>query len=124
MSQDDAYRGSVQSRFLAARDAPLYDLHKKPFVLVAINMNFDYVKSFEMNTRPAYERLLLDCLKGDLTLFARADEVEAMWDVVDPIIGRWESVPAKDFPNYTAGSEGPKEASELIKADGRAWRRI
>ena len=124
MGQDDAYRGSVESRLLAACDAPLYDLHKKPFVLVAINMNFDYVKSFEMSTRPAYERLLLDCLKGDLTLFARADEVEAMWEVVDPIIARWAKTPAEDFPNYGAGSEGPKEASELIKADGRVWRRI
>ena len=87
-------------------------------------MNFDYVKSFEMSTRPAYERLLLDCLKGDLTLFARPDEVEAMWEVVDPIIGRWESVPAEDFPNYTAGSEGPGASAELMRADGRAWRRI
>ena len=59
-----------------------------------------------------------------MTLFARADEVEAMWEVVDPIIGRWESVPAEDFPNYGAGSEGPKEANELVKADGRVWRRI
>ena len=91
---------------------------------MAINMNFDYVKSFEMNTRPAYERLLLDCLKGDLTLFARADEVEAMWEVVDPIIARWAETPAEDFPNYTAGSEGAKESSDLIKADGRAWRGI
>lgn len=90
----------------------------------AISMNFDYVKSFEMDRRPAYERLLLDCLKGDLTLFARADEVEAMWDVVDPIIARWAKTPAEDFPNYRAGSEGPKEASELIKADGRTWRVI
>jgi glucose-6-phosphate 1-dehydrogenase len=91
---------------------------------LAINMNFDYVKSFEMSTRPAYERLLLDCLKGDLTLFARADEVEAMWEVVDPIIGRWQSVPAEDFPNYTAGSDGPAASAELMKADGRAWRAI
>ena len=90
----------------------------------AINMNFDYAKSFETKTRPAYERLLLDCLKGDLTLFARADGVEATWEVVDPIIRRWEKVPAKDFPNYEPGSDGPKESAELLKADGRAWRTI
>lgn len=90
----------------------------------AINMNFDYAKSFEMRTRPPYERLLLDCLKGDLTLFARSDGVEAMWEVVDPIIRRWESLPAKDFPNYAAGSDGPAESADLLEADGRAWRSI
>jgi len=87
-------------------------------------MNFDYVKSFEISTRPAYERLLLDCLKGDLTLFARADEVEAMWEVVDPIIARWAKTPAEDFPNYGAGSEGPGASAELMRADGRVWRVI
>lgn len=88
----------------------------------AINMNFDYAKSFDVKTRPAYERLLLDCLKGDLTLFARSDEVEAMWDVVDPIVRRWEERPAGGFPNYEAGSEGPRESTELLEADGRRWR--
>ncbi|MBN2270524.1 MAG: glucose-6-phosphate dehydrogenase [Sedimentisphaerales bacterium] len=90
----------------------------------AINMNFDYAKSFEVKSRPAYERLLLDCLKGDLTLFARSDEVEAMWDVVDPVVSRWESAPARDFPNYDAGSDGPKESAALMDAGGRKWRRI
>jgi len=90
----------------------------------AINMNFDYAKSFEMRTRPAYERLLLDCFKGDLSLFARSDGVEAMWEVVDPIISRWESMPAKDFPNYDAGSAGPAESADLMEADGRVWRSI
>jgi len=91
---------------------------------LAVNLNFDYAKSFEMKTRPAYERLLLDCLKGDLTLFARSDEVEAMWEVVDPIMRRWESLPAKDFPNYEAGSAGPKASADLMKAGERAWRSI
>jgi glucose-6-phosphate 1-dehydrogenase len=91
---------------------------------LAINMSFDYAKSFEVKTRPAYERLILDCLRGDLTLFARADEVEAMWDVVDPIIERWESKPAKEFPNYKAGSDGPEASAELLRADGRQWRAI
>lgn len=90
----------------------------------AINMDFDYVESFETKTRPAYERLLLDCLKGDLTLFARADGVEAMWEIVDPIIRRWDSMPAEDFPDYEGGSDGPKESAELLKRDGRRWREI
>ena len=90
----------------------------------AINMDFDYAGSFETKTRPPYERLLLDCLKGDLTLFARADEVEAMWEVVDPIVERWANVSAKDFPNYEAGSEGPEVSAELLRVDGRTWRTI
>jgi len=90
----------------------------------AIKMDFDYAESFEMKTRPAYERLILDCLKGDLTLFARSDGVEAMWEVVDPIISRWESEGAGEIPKYEAGSDGPGESAELLKADGRQWRRI
>jgi len=89
-----------------------------------VNMDFDYAESFEIKTRPAYDRLILDCLKGDQTLFARADAVEAMWEVVDPIIERWQGVPATDFPNYRAGSEGPAAAAKLLEADGRAWRKI
>jgi glucose-6-phosphate 1-dehydrogenase len=89
-----------------------------------INMDFNYAESFEIKTRPAYERLLLDSLKGDLTLFARADGVEAMWNVVDPIIARWESIPSKDFPNYEAGSWGPKESDELLEREGRSWKNI
>ncbi|MBN2138354.1 MAG: glucose-6-phosphate dehydrogenase [Sedimentisphaerales bacterium] len=90
----------------------------------AITMDFDYGESFDVRTRPAYERLLLDCLKGDLTLFARADATEAMWDVVGPIISRWDETAAKDFPNYAAGSEGPAASNRLLESDGRAWRPI
>jgi len=61
-------------------------------------------------------------MKGDLTIFARQDGIEAMWAVVDPIIERWESIPAINFPNYSAGSWGPKDADELIKRDGRIWQ--
>lgn len=68
----------------------------------------------------AYERLLLDALHGDPTFFARADEVEAAWEIVEPVIQRWEET-APDFPNYAAGSSGPAAADELLARDGRRW---
>lgn len=87
-----------------------------------VTMDFNYEDSFDIGRHHAYERLLIDCLKGDLTLFARQDGVEAMWAVVDPIISQWEGRAATDFPNYSAGSWGPKEADELIEQEGRTWR--
>ncbi|MFQ5452602.1 MAG: glucose-6-phosphate dehydrogenase [Candidatus Zixiibacteriota bacterium] len=90
----------------------------------AANMEFNYERSFGIKKHPAYERLIGDCIKGDLTLFARQDGVEAMWSVVDPIISRWEKNIAKGFPNYAAGTWGPKEAQRLIVTDGRRWRDI
>ena len=87
-----------------------------------VTMDFNYETSFHVGHHHAYERLLIDCLKGDLTLFARQDGVEAMWSVVDPIIQRWEAVPAPDFPNYQGGSWGPREAKELLEKEGRIWR--
>jgi len=91
----------------------------KPY---AVNMEFNYEKSFSIKKHPAYERLIGDCIRGDLTLFARQDGVEAMWSVVDPIISRWEKNTKKDFPNYSAGSWGPKEAEMLMEKEGRKWR--
>jgi glucose-6-phosphate 1-dehydrogenase len=86
-----------------------------------VNMGFNYEKSFKIKPRSPYEVLLIDCLKGDLTLFAREDNIEAMWSVVDPIIDYWSRNPAKDFPNYASGSWGPAKADELIKKEGRTW---
>jgi len=87
-----------------------------------VTMDFNYEKTFHVEQNPAYDRLLIDCIKGDLTLFARQDGVEAMWSVVDPIIARWERKEARNFPNYRAGSWGPAAAARLIEADGRQWR--
>jgi glucose-6-phosphate 1-dehydrogenase len=61
---------------------------------------------------------------GDQTLYQRADMVEAGWSVVDPILDVWKALPVRNFPNYAAGSWGPKEADDIITRDGRAWRRI
>lgn len=92
--------------------------------LYPVNMDFNYESDFpgDVHFPLPYERLLLDCMKGDQTLFARQDEIEAMWAVVDPIIKRWEEVPAAEFPNYTAGTRGPERADELIISEGRQWR--
>jgi glucose-6-phosphate 1-dehydrogenase len=76
------------------------------------------------DTPSAYERLLLDALQGDPTFFARADEVEAAWEIVAPVLEHWESTKPEDFPNYPAGSEGPEAADQLLKPDGRAWHRL
>jgi len=86
-----------------------------------VNMDFRYREAFPQEHYSAYERLLIDCVKGDLTLFVREDMVEAEWGVVDPIIQRWAGISPGDFPNYEAGSWGPQAADSLIKQDGRRW---
>ncbi len=92
--------------------------------LYPVNMSFNYGSDFpgDVHFPLPYERLLLDCMKGDQTLFARQDEIEAMWAVVDPIIKRWEEIPAVEFPNYAAGAWGPEKADELIRGEGRQWQ--
>jgi glucose-6-phosphate 1-dehydrogenase len=97
---------------------------KNPFSenqISAVNMEFCYRGAFPQSHYSAYERLLIDCMKGDLTLFVREDMVDAMWEVVDPIIERWEGLPPGDFPNYEAGSWGPAAADRLIEEDGHSW---
>jgi glucose-6-phosphate 1-dehydrogenase len=87
----------------------------------AVDMDFDYEDYFGDVPSTGYERLLHDCMLGDATLFQRADQVEAGWKVVEPIQTAWASKPPADFPNYAAGSWGPKAADELLERDGRAW---
>jgi glucose-6-phosphate 1-dehydrogenase len=86
-----------------------------------VNLTFNYESFTDTQQRPAYERLLLDCIKGNPMLFARQDGVEAMWGIVDPIIRRWETALDKDCFSYPAGSWGPKEADDLIAKDKRKW---
>ena len=91
--------------------------------LYPVNMDFIYERDIKgIHFALPYERLLLDCMKGDQTLFARQDGIEAMWAVVDPIIKRWEENPTREFPNYSAGTWGPEKANDLLKKDGRQWR--
>jgi glucose-6-phosphate 1-dehydrogenase len=86
-----------------------------------VNIDFRYKDVFEEKPRPAYGRLLADCMRGDLTLFVRQDGVEAMWEVVDPLVRSWEEVEATGFPNYSAGSWGPAASDLLLERDGRHW---
>ena len=88
------------------------------------NMDFLYGASFAVQTPSAYETLLTDALRGDNTLFTRADEVEAAWSIVDDIAAGWHEAPAPEFPSYEAGSWGSQEAVDLIESDGRRWRRL
>jgi len=89
-----------------------------------VNMDFDYCTYFGAEHSTGYERLLRDCMAGDPTLFQRADMVEAGWSVIQPVIDVWHALPARGFPNYSAGSWGPVEAEELLEREGRAWRPI
>ena len=87
----------------------------------AVDMDFDYEDYFGDVPSTGYERLLHDCMMGDATLFQRADQVEAGWAVVAPIQEAWANSPPTAFPNYEAGTWGPKEADDLLVKDGRAW---
>jgi glucose-6-phosphate 1-dehydrogenase len=94
-----------------------------PIVKVgAVDMDFDYVDHFGKQMSTGYERLLFDCMIGDATLFQRADMVEASWKAVTPILDVWNAIPARDFPNYDAGSWGPTGSDELLERDGRRWK--
>ena len=90
----------------------------------AVDMDFDYCDYFGEQMATGYERLLYDCMIGDATLFQRADMVEAAWGIVTPILDVWGAIPARDFPNYEAGSWGPKEGEDLLAKDGRQWKNI
>src|SRR3954469_22212282 len=85
------------------------------------SMDFSYDRTFREESPEAYERLLLDALLGDPTLFIRSDEVEQCWRIVDPIIERWAE-DAGPIPTYEAASWGPTEADRLIGRSGRKWR--
>ncbi len=90
--------------------------------LANASMDFAYEKFFGKALNTGYETLLYDCMIGDATLFQRADNVEAGWRVVQPILETWADNPPKDFPNYAAGSYGPQAAENLLERDGHSWR--
>jgi glucose-6-phosphate 1-dehydrogenase len=89
--------------------------------LSPVDMHFTYQEAFQMPSPDAYETLLLDVMIGDATLFMRADQVEAAWSVVTPILEGWKAVKSSDFPNYSSGTWGPEAAEALIARDGRKW---
>ena len=107
----------IRLRFNAKRPGP-------SMTLESVAMNFQYKDYFKQAPAVGYETLIYDCLIGDATLFQRADQVEAAWALVEPVLEGWANTTPRHFPNYAAGSEGPSAANDLLARDGRSWRRI
>jgi len=105
---------SILLRFQAKEPGP--DMRLSP-----VEMRFCYREAFKVSPPEAYETLLLDVIRKDATLFMRADQIEAAWSIVTPIIEAWETTKPTDFPNYQAGTWGPESAETLIAQDGRSW---
>jgi glucose-6-phosphate 1-dehydrogenase len=89
-----------------------------------VDMDFCNADYFEGTPATGYETLLYDCMNGDAGLFQRGDNAEAAWSVVSPILDLWSALPPREFPNYAAGTWGPETAGELMRRDGRRWRRL
>ena len=107
----------IRLRFNAKRPGPA-------MALESVAMDFKYKDYFRQAPAVGYETLIYDCLIGDATLFQRADQVEAAWGLVEPVLEGWAATTPRHFPNYGAGSEGPSAANDLLARDGRSWRRI
>lgn len=89
--------------------------------LKSVEMIFDYNKAFKVQSHDAYETLIYDVIKNDATLFMRADQIEASWKLLSPILQMWQQYPPVDFPNYEAGGDGPQAANWLIAQEGHNW---
>ncbi|MCB0209884.1 MAG: glucose-6-phosphate dehydrogenase [Anaerolineae bacterium] len=105
---------SIILHFQAKRPGPIIRLSPA-------SMEFCYEQAFKMPSPEAYETLLLDVIIGDATLFMRADQIEAAWSVITPVLDAWQAVPSTHFPDYAAGTWGPEAAENLIARDGRSW---
>ncbi len=92
-----------------------------PLRLRPVDMRFAYQDAFGKPSPGAYETLLQDLLEGDSTLFMRADQVRAAWELLQPVLEVWEANPASDFPNYPAGGWGPEAAERLVARYGHTW---
>lgn len=104
----------IRIRFQAKRPG-------QSMILSPVDMTFNYEEAYEGHSPEAYETLLLDVMEGDATLFMRADQVEAAWTIIEPILHAWKTRQPMDFPNYTPGSWGPEDAQALIARDGHTW---
>lgn len=89
--------------------------------LKSVRMDFNYEHYFNAAPQTGYETLIYDVMIGDGTLFPRFDMVDASWEIATPILDLWQSIPARNFPNYAAGSWGPEESDRLMAKDGRKW---
>ncbi len=91
--------------------------------LHAARLDFDYGRTFRRELPEAYERLVLDALRGGATLFIPSEELEASWEFISPILQAWREGPPPDFPNYPAGTWGPPDAERLAEGCLGGWRR-
>jgi glucose-6-phosphate 1-dehydrogenase len=107
----------IELRFQAKVPGPVMSLQR-------VNMRFDYRESFEASRSTGYEVLTYNCMTGDRSNFVRADLVETTWGIMQPLLDRWAQKPPEGYPNYPAGTWGPKIAYDLIEADGRRWQEI
>ncbi len=122
--------GGITPNVLAVRIQPdegisLRFISKEPgqqTILRDVAMDFRYGATFGSNTPEAYERLLLDAMRGDATLFTRRDEIEEQWSYIDPVLAAWAKE-GQPPPLYAAGSWGPDQSDDLLARDGRRWRR-
>ena len=89
----------------------------------ALSMDFKYTDIFHEDLPDAYERLLIDCMLGDQTLFYRQNNMELAWELLTPVLEKWEEEKPKPTI-YEAGSSGPHEADELMREEGRSWRSL
>jgi glucose-6-phosphate 1-dehydrogenase len=104
----------IRLRFQAKQPGP-------SMILQPVDMTFSYSEAYGDNQPEAYETLLEDVIEGNPTLFMRADQVEAAWEVITPILEVWQNKAPVDFPNYSPGSWGPEDAEALIAKDSRHW---
>jgi glucose-6-phosphate 1-dehydrogenase len=104
----------IELRFHAKTPGPTLHLQR-------VNMRFDYKEAFESSRGTGYEVLLYGCMIGDSTLFSRTDLVETAWRIAQPVLDAWAADESPSFPDYPAGSWGPKSAFELMERDGRHW---
>ncbi len=122
--------GTPQPNVLVMRVQPNEGSHLRVNVKVpgrqlelgTAGMDFSYRTTFGPDRPDAYERLLLDAIQGDPSLFIGQDEIEASWRFIDPILQAWRENDGAPLPAYAAGSDGPAEADAFIRADGRSWR--
>ncbi len=96
-----------------------------PHVDIApVDMKFQYSDYFKASPATGYETLIYDCMKGDASLFQRADGIEAGWQIVQPVLDEWKKLGQVRLPTYEAGSSGPSESAAMLERDGRKWRPI
>lgn len=104
----------IRLRFQAKQPGP-------QMILQPVDMVFTYAEAYGDNHPEAYETLLQDVIEGNQTLFMRADQVEAAWEIIEPVLKAWQARPPVDFPNYAPGTWGPEDAEALIARDGHHW---